>query len=83
MTAAEQLALRRLAEQFRTRAGLVEGKHGKLVWVQAINVMEAFNQCAEHLETFLHETLETGPQEPAPAQAPLCAVPSPQTTNPS
>jgi hypothetical protein len=50
MTAAEQLALRQLAEHFRRRAAAIELKHAKTTWVQSINVVEAFEQCAQDVE---------------------------------
>ncbi len=75
--------LRQLAEHFRLRGAQIEGKYGKLQWLQAINVIEAFQQCAEELETILNETLETAPQEPTPAPAALCAAAPPETNNPS
>jgi len=45
--------LQRLAEEFRARATRVEAKHGKEQWVQTINVIEAFEQCAKDLEAVL------------------------------
>ncbi len=45
--------LKLMAEGFRTRATAIEAKHGKETWVQTVNVIAAFEQCAEELEAFL------------------------------
>ena len=73
--------LRQLAEEFRARATRVEARHGKETWVQTLNVIAAFEQCAEALEAYV--ALETRPQEQVPAPPPLCALPPVPTANPS
>jgi len=82
MTAYEYTTLRIMAEDFRRRGGLIEGKYGKLTWVQSINVLEAFQQCAQELEQFC-ATLENIPQKPAPPETALGALQAAVTTNPS
>jgi hypothetical protein len=57
--------LKTLAENFRRRATAIEAKHGRLTWVQVVNVIEAFEQCAGELEEF-YATLRPVP----PAQTP-------------
>lgn len=83
MTAVQRGTLKLMAEEFRNRGHFIEAKYGKGSSVELVNVIEAFNQCAEELETFLNETLETRPQEQAPAQDPLRPVSPAQTINPS
>jgi len=50
----EQLALRRLAEEWRTKAGAVRVKYrGRALADPVENVARSFERCAEDLEEYL------------------------------
>lgn len=57
--------LLRIAEDFRQRATKVEVAHGRESWLQSVNVILAFEQCAEEIEALANA--QSNPQPEANA----------------